>query len=142
LREHVLTGPVLIDTGPIVAILSDTEQHHDACIEQLQQIRSPLLTCWPVITEATWLLRTHPLAIRRLLSFLGGRPFELLSLTEADIPEIAAVLEKYEDLGIQLADAALVHLANREAIETIFTLDRRDFSVLRLARGKKIHVVP
>jgi len=44
--------------------------------------------------------------------------------------------------GIQLAHASLVHLANREGIETIFTLDRRDFGVLRLARGKKFRVVP
>ncbi|MGH9638971.1 MAG: type II toxin-antitoxin system VapC family toxin [Bryobacteraceae bacterium] len=142
MREHVLTGPVLIDAGPIVAILSDSEQHHDACIEQLQQIRSPLLTCWPVITEAAWLLRNRPATIRRLLSSLGGRPFKVLALSEADLAGIAAVLEKYEDLDIQLADASLVHLANREKIETIFTLDRGDFSVLRLARGKKIRVVP
>jgi len=77
-----------------------------------------------------------------LMSSFQGRPFELLPLGEADLPGIAAILGKYQGLGIQLADASLVHLANREGIETIFTLDRRDFSVLRLARGKKFHVIP
>lgn len=48
----------------------------------------------------------------------------------------------YQDLKIQLADAALLHLANRESIETVFTLDRRDFSVLRLARNRRLRVVP
>jgi predicted nucleic acid-binding protein len=45
-------------------------------------------------------------------------------------------------LRIQLADASLVHLANREGIENMFTLDRRDFSVLRLAHGKRLHLIP
>lgn len=58
------------------------------------------------------------------------------------LPGIAAILAKYAGLGIQLADASLVHLANREGIETMFTLDRRDFGVLRLAHGKKLRLIP
>jgi hypothetical protein len=131
-----------VDTGPIVAILSESDEHHEACVEQLHQIRCPLLTCWPVITEAAWLLRAYPQAVRKLLSSFHGRPFEIAPLGETDLPGIAAVLAKYEGLRIQLADASLVHLANREGIDIIFTLDRRDFSVLRLARGKKPRLIP
>jgi predicted nucleic acid-binding protein len=137
-----LTGQVLVDTGPIVAILLESDEHHAACVEQLHHLRAPLLTCWPVITEAAWLLREYPHAIRKLLSSLNGRPFELVPLSEADLPGIAAVLAKYEGLRIQLADASLVHLANREGIEVMFTLDRRDFGVLRLAHGKKLRLIP
>jgi predicted nucleic acid-binding protein len=78
-----------------------------------------------VITEAAWLLRAYPQAIRKLRSSFHGRPLELLPLGETDLPAIAAILAKYEDLAIQLADASLVHLANREGIESMFTLDRR-----------------
>jgi predicted nucleic acid-binding protein len=137
-----LSAPVLVDTGPIVAILSESDQHHAACVEQLRLIRDPLLTCWPVITEAAWLLRAYPQALARLLSSFHGRPFELVPLTESDLPGIAAVLAKYKALGIQLADASLAHLANREAVETMFTLDRCDFGVLRLARGRKLRLIP
>ena len=133
---------VLIDTGPIVAIFSAADEHHGACVQQLHHIKGPLLTCWPVITEAVWLLRAHPAAIRILLSSFEGQPFELLPLNETDLSSISSILAKYRDLGIQLADASLIHLANREGIETIFTLDRRDFSVMRLARGKKPHLIP
>ena len=133
---------MLVDTGPIVAILSESDEHHTACVEQLRQIRGPLLTCWPVITEAVWLLRAYPKAVETLLSSFKSRPFALLPLGEADLPEIVSILGKYKDLGIQLADASLIHLANREAIETIFTLDRRDFGVVRLARGKKPRLIP
>jgi uncharacterized protein len=137
-----LTGQVLVDTGPVVAILLESDEHHKACVDQLHHIRGPLLTCWPVITEAAWLLRAYPQAIRRLLSSFHGRPFELVPLGETDLTGIAAILVKYAALGIQLADASLVHLANREGIEMMFTLDRRDFSVLRLAHGKKLHLIP
>jgi len=131
-----------VDTGPIVAVLLESDEHHKACVEQLHQIRTPLLTCWPVITKAAWLLRAYPQAIRKLFSSFHGRPFEFIALGQADLPGISAVLAKYPSLGIQLADASLLHLANREGIETIFTLDRRDFGVLRLAHGKKLRVIP
>jgi uncharacterized protein len=135
-------GQVLVNTGPIVAILLASDEHHEACVEQLRHIRGPLLTCWPVITESACLLRAYPQAIRKLLLSFQRRPFELISLGETDLPGIAAILAKYAGLGIQLADASLVHLANREGIETMFTLDRRDFGVLRLAHGKKLRLIP
>jgi len=125
-----------------VAILSAADEYHEACVEQLRKIRGPLLTCWPVITEAAWLLRAHPQAIATLLSSFNAQLFQLASLDETDLSGIAATLDRYQDLRIQLADATLVHLANREGIETIFTLDRRDFNVLRLARGRKFRIIP
>ena len=125
-----------------MAILSAADQYHDKCVEQLRSITGPLLTCWPIITEAAWLLRAYPRAVELLLSSFHGAPFQLLPLDEADFAGIVAVLAKYRGLGIQLADACLVQLANREGIETIFTLDRRDFGVLRLARGKRFRLIP
>lgn len=133
---------VLIDTGPIVAVLSKADEHHEVCVEQLRRLEGALLTCWPVITEAAWLLRKYPLPIGALLSAFNRKPFELADLNEVDLTGIATILRKYKNLGIQLADASLVHLANREGIDTIFTLDRRDFTVVRLARGKKLRIIP
>jgi predicted nucleic acid-binding protein len=95
-----------------------------------------------VITEAGWRLRAYPEAIRRLLESFRGRPFEIAPLGEADLPAIAAILGKYRSLGLQLADASLVHLANREGIHSMFTLDRRDFGIVRLARGQKLRLIP
>lgn len=129
-----------MDTGRIVAILSESDEHHEACVEQLHKINGRLLTCWPVITEAAWLLRGYPSAIRKLLSSFPGRPFELASLGEKDLPGIAAVLTRYQSLHLRLADASLLHLANREGIEVMFT--RRDFGALRLTRGRRLHLIP
>ena len=76
------------------------------------------------------------------ISSFNGRLFELVPLNATDLSGIAATLARYKSLGIQLADASLVYLANREGIELMFTLDRRDFGVVRLAGGKKLRLIP
>jgi uncharacterized protein len=133
---------VLADTGPIVAILSRRDQYHRTCVEALHDLPGPLFTCWPVITEAAWLLRRDPTTVQQLLHSLDTGFLELLTLTTADAKPIAAVMKKYPDIHIQLADATLVHLAARDGLDTIFTLDQRDFSVYRLPRGKAFRILP
>jgi hypothetical protein len=133
---------VLADTGPIVAILSRRDQHHKTCVEALRDMPGPLFTCWPVITEAAWLLRRDANAIQQLLNSIDAGLFEMLTLTTADVKPISAIMKKYRDIRIQLADAALVHLAARDGVDTVFTLDLRDFSVYRLPKGRSFRVIP
>jgi uncharacterized protein len=133
---------ILVDTGPLVAILSPQDEYHDACVNALQDMPGPLLSCWPVITEAVWLLRKSPRAVQRLLQSIDGRFLELLPLAGAEADGIAALMKRYEDIHPQLADAALVYLGSREKIETIFTLDRRDFNIYRSGRRSTFRIVP
>jgi predicted nucleic acid-binding protein len=55
--------------------------------------------------------------------------FALAPLDGGDLAAIATIMHRYESAGFQLPDAALVHLADREGIRTLFTTDRRDFSI-------------
>jgi predicted nucleic acid-binding protein len=68
--------------------------------------------------------------------------FALLPLDGSDLASIAAILARYKTTGIQLADASLVHLADREGIRTVFTTDRRDFSIIRLKRNRALRLIP
>jgi uncharacterized protein len=131
-----------MDTGPLVAILSPDERDHKICASVLRNLPSPLVTCWPVITEAMWLLRKSPRTICRLLSAIGSGILEIPVVTAAEASQIEAIMEQYESLRPQFADAMLVYLAHRENIETIFTLDRRDFSVYRTGRKRPFQLVP
>jgi len=133
---------VLVDTGPLVAILSRADQHHESCVNVLQTLPAPLLSCWPVVTEAAWLLRAHPGAIQQLLGSIEDGFLALLPLAGPEAKAIAEVMRAYADIRPQLADAALVYLADREGIGTIFTLDRRDFSVYRSARKRPFRILP
>jgi uncharacterized protein len=126
----------------MVAILVEADERHIRCVAQLRQLQAPLLTCWPVLTEAAWLLRRHPAALAKLMAAFETGVFELALLDASDIASMAAILAKYRTLGVQLADAALLHLANRESIDAVFTLDRRDFEVFRLKGGKRLRLIP
>lgn len=133
---------VLVDTGPIVAIFNAQDEHHLQCTDELRELSPPLITCWPVLTEAAWLLRHNTPALQRLMAGFASKLLCFAALETADLPEIDAILRKYRSLGLQIADAAILHLAQREAIQTVFTLDRRDFSIVRLNSGKKLRLIP
>jgi predicted nucleic acid-binding protein len=138
----VTDARVLIDTGPLVALLSRDDQHFQRCSDALRALTPPLFTCWPVVTEAAWLLRKRPDTLQRLFRSFDAGMFSLLSLGADDLPGLAALMKRYEDAGLQFADAALAHLAEREHIRTVFTTDRRDFSIIRLRRNRTLKLIP
>ncbi len=141
---------ILVDAGPLVALASTRDEHHARCVEQLRSIPPPLLTCWPVLTEAAWLLRAQPDSVDLLLASLREGLLAVLPMDASAAAPIANLLRKYRKVGVQLADAALVYLAGREQIDTIFTLDRRDFAVYRTIprsgggnrAGRRLKIVP
>lgn len=134
---------VLVDTGPLVAVFRSDDHYHERCTNQLADIRPPLLTSWPVLTEAVYLLRKTPRAVNALLSQVeGGRLFRALSFRDEFTPWVQAFFERYSDREPQLADASLIYLAERERIGTVFTLDRRDFSVYRLSDNRALDILP
>jgi predicted nucleic acid-binding protein len=133
---------VLIDTGPVVALFSKNDEHHHLCTDALSALTPPLFTCWPVVTEVAWLLRKRPDTLQKLFGSFAGGLFALLTLDATDVPAIAAIMKRYESSGVQFADAALAHLAERENIRSVFTTDRRDFSIIRLKRNRSLKLVP
>lgn len=133
---------VLVDTGPLVAIAEPRDQYHDLCVQALKGLPGPMFSCWPVVTEAAWLLRYDTRAVRQLLDIVASGFVEILTLQSTDAGQIAKILDRYSTLRPQLADAALVYLAVRDGLDTIFTLDRRGFSVYRLARNRTFHIIP
>ncbi len=133
---------ILLDTGPLVALLAASDGRHQLCVDTFATLPPPLLTCWPVLTETAWLLRKQHRPLDRLAEAHAAGMFDLLPLDGASLSEIAAIMRRYEDSGVQFADAALAHLAERENVRTVFTLDRRDFSILRLKRNRSLKIIP
>jgi predicted nucleic acid-binding protein len=138
----VITEPILVDTGPLVAILRDDDQHHERCKAQAREFHGPVFSCWPVVTEAAWLLRSMPEGLERLLNMLVVGDLACLDLDQDAPAWITEYHRPYEDLKPQLADLCLVYLAQRDGIRNIFTLDRRDFLVYRDAEGLPFLLLP
>jgi uncharacterized protein len=133
---------VLIDAGPLVAIVSRHDAHHQRCVNELANLSTPLLTCWPVLAEAFWLVRSNEAALDGLFRGFAEKLWALEQIGPEALPWLEQFLLRYRTLRAQLADACLVHLAEREEIDTVFTLDRRDFSVYRYAKTRRLKIVP
>jgi predicted nucleic acid-binding protein len=120
---------ILVDAGPLVALISASDRHHARCRAALQRIEEPMVTIWPAFTEAMYLLRSSRLAQRALWEIIERGTIVIIQLDIYDVPRMQALMEKYHDLPMDLADAGLVRAAEREKIRRIFTLDRREFTV-------------
>lgn len=132
---------VLVDTGPLVAVIDADDAFHDRCVQALKEIRQPLFTVWPVITEAMHLVGSL-IAQEKLWDVLEEGGLHLLPLETPDMSRMRELMKKYADLPMDLADAALVRVAERDALHTVLTIDRSDFSVYRLQDGKKFRLLP
>jgi hypothetical protein len=133
---------VLVDTGPLVALFDRDDAHHARCVQALKEIRRPLVTVWPVLTEATYLLSFSFQAQDDLWEFVEREGLGIADLSAADISRIRALMRKYRDRPMDLADAALVRIAERDHLRTVFTLDHGDFRTYRLPHGKPFTLIP
>jgi predicted nucleic acid-binding protein len=133
---------VLIDTGPLVALIDRGEERHADCVAALREVRPPLLTTWPVVTEAMHLLRRAGWPAQRLLwELVASDDVELAELDAAELARARALMEKYRDLPMTLADATLVAVGERRRLRTVLTLDG-DFHVYRTATRAGFDLLP
>ena len=133
---------ILVDAGPLVALADRTDAHHKPCLKALEGLRDPLGTVWPALTEAIYLVQRWPLAQMELLNLVESGALRILPFGRDDMPRVKALLTEYRDLPMDLADAALVRVAEREGIRAIFTVDRRDFSLYRPLGLGRFKVIP
>jgi predicted nucleic acid-binding protein len=133
---------VLVDTGPLVALLDRSDPYHIKCQETLRSLDDSLVTVWPVVTEAMSMLRAYGSAQDALWEMIQVGAVEILPLGTDDVARMRELMRKYRDLPMDVADAALVRVAERERLRRIFTLDRRDFQIYRPSRIGRFSVLP
>lgn len=133
---------ILVDAGPMVAILNRRDRNHKACVKVLKKLRQPLLSTWMPVTEAMYLLDFSVAAQGALLEMIERGALRILDIGNQDLPGIRSLMKKYSDQPMDFADATLVHVARREALYEVFTLDQRDFGVYRLKQDKSFTVFP
>jgi predicted nucleic acid-binding protein len=126
---------MLFDTGVFVALLDKSEKNHERCIAFLKDFKGKLFTTEPVLTETLYLLGPSIKAQRLCIDFILKGGATLIPQSMESLSRASALMEKYEDVPMDFADATLVSLAEEMDVVEILTLDRRGFGTYRI-RGK------
>ena len=131
---------LLLDTGPLVALLNERDAFHAWSKEVLAEVRPPLLTCESVVSEACWLLRGVRGGREKVLELVARQiatcPFDL----DSEAAAVGKLMRRYSDVPMSLADACLVRMAELDDRATVFTVDR-DFRIYRAHGRRSIPVV-
>jgi hypothetical protein len=133
---------VLLDTGPLVAVLDRDDPWHDACVERMAACLARCLTSEAVVCEACHLVGRGGGRGELPLEALLAAGIPILGLEPPGHRQAAALMARYRNLPMDYADASLVVLADALDIPTVFTLDRRGFGAYRRLKGSALVLVP
>jgi uncharacterized protein len=134
---------ILLDTSGLLAAIDAAQDWHARAATSLTTATPPLLLSPFVLAELDYLLgaRAGKAARASLLAEVERGAYTLAPMSGADVGLALKVIEQHADLGISLADASIVHLADRYECSEVLTLDQRHFRVLSV-RGKPFRVLP
>jgi uncharacterized protein len=136
---------VLLDAGPIVALFATDDSHHakfDAALRRLAGDGLRLLTTWPCIVEAAYLLEApQRFEMLRWIELGGAQvyPFE-----PHHLGEMTGWMRRYTERGkreMDFADASLYWLSIVTGIREILTVDHADFARYRLPDGRRFEIL-
>ena len=134
----------LVDTGPLIALIDKGQgEVHTRCIAACQQMKGPLVTTWPCFTEAMYFLaELRGWSGQQVLwQYLDREALLIHQADDTECQRMRALMEKYQDMPMDLADASLVATAESLNLKRVFTLDR-DFYVYRIKDKDAFEVVP
>jgi len=136
----VKKGPGLLDTGPLVSFLASGLRHHTWTVEQWKRLHPPLLTCEPVLTEAVFLLKREGRDADPLFALLERGVIRIALDVQEEQADLRALMHRYRNRPMSLADACLVRLSEIHMTGEVFTLDS-DFRIYRRHGNKVIPVL-
>ena len=123
---------VIADTGFVVALTNQRDRYHSDVVSiylQYPEILLPQL----VLVEVCYLIG-RDVGIAKVVQFLRNLPssrFQVIQATDTDLDRTAEILEQYIDSKLDFVDSSIMAIAERLNIQTVLTIDRRDFQILR-----------
>jgi len=139
-RYLVHTGPVLVDSGPLIALFNAADRWHAPVRAWLQaNPGARLVSTWPVATEACALLarRIHNDAALNLLRWAARGGIRLEPADDGSVAEVLRLSERFADLPFDLADASIAETASRMKLRHVLSIDA-DFDVYRDRQGRPL----
>jgi len=135
---------LVLDTGPIVALLDASDPEHERCVALVEEIREDLVVPAPVLVEVDyWMLKLYgPEPWQEFVYDVAGGAYRLYHLDEQDLVRAAELERTYASVDLGLVDAAVVVTCERLGETKVATLDRRDFSVVAPRHCERLLLLP
>ncbi len=131
---------IVIDTGPIVALLNRRDRHHAWVRQVLDTVEPPIFTCEAVISEACFLLGRIPDGADAVLELLAKGIVRIDFRVHSEIDALQGLMRKFAAVPMSLADACLVRMTELDTQSVIVTLDS-DFRVYRRNRRQVVPTI-
>jgi predicted nucleic acid-binding protein len=131
-----MANAVVADASVLIALISRIDRHHGWAVSQARQWPAPWLTCESALSEAFFLCGIT--GRKPLTDFVRSGLVKLQFDLATEIEPVLALMEKYRDVPMSLADACLVRMTEIVAEPIVLTTD----SDFRLYRRHSRHVVP
>ena len=131
---------VVVDTGPIIALLDRDEAHHGWAVSRFEELQPPLLTCEAVLTEASYLLARVGARPSVVVDLVTRGMLTVLNVLENDAEVVSRLMRRYANVPMSLADACLVRITELTMNAAVLTLDS-DFRVYRQKGRRLIPVI-
>lgn len=128
LPTGAVAASVIVDTGPIVALLDADDRHHAWVKAQFARLRPPLITCESVLTEACFVIARGAGDAGTVIQLVERGVLSVVQLLDVEAASVARLMRKYKNVPMSLADACLVRLIELTSQSTLFTLDS-DFAI-------------
>jgi len=130
---------IIIDTGPLIALFDPKDPDHKACHKVLKMIDEPLYTTEAVLTEVLYVFDPGSRGAQGIKEYFLDEYVSLNALKKVDIERAFDLMNKYDDLPMDFADATLVALAESIGTPKIFTLDFKDFNIYQYKKGHRYY---
>lgn len=137
-----MTADALVDTGAILALLDRSDSWHGLCVEVFRQLRLPLMTSEAVLTELFHLVGDSRNEMEAAWQLVNSGAMVLATIDNSELGAVHTLMSRYSDRSMDFADATLVHLAKREQLSTVFTVDHADFETYRIDGRRRFRVLP
>jgi predicted nucleic acid-binding protein len=131
---------VIVDTGPLVALINRRERHHVWASRVLDTVEPPAFTCDPVLSEVCFLLQDIDGGSDAVLELVARGIVRSDFHVMAEIDSLRILMKRFADVPMSLADACLVRMTELDQKSVVLTLDS-DFGIYRRNRRQVVPTI-
>lgn len=134
----------ILDTSFLFALTDQSDRNHQRVLTVAQRVNERLVLPVVVLPEICYLVasRLGHQAMRHFVASINPNTVQIEAVTPEDLNRVHQILEKYADNQLDFTDAAIVAIAERLVINRVYTLDQRDFSIIRPKHCDYFELVP